>query len=82
MNYPYSFWLESSRLPVLRRADPAHLETDLLTYTQSVEYDEHVLCNVLEVVKGTYGCLYIVELMKTLEECDDEPVLVLEACKI
>lgn len=61
--------MESSRLPVLRRADPAHLETDLLTYTQSVEYDEHVLCNVLEVVNGTCGCLYIVELMKTLEEC-------------
>ena len=66
--------------PFFRDQIRTHLESDLLTDAQCVEYLlKFVTGEALEVVKRNRGCSFN-DIMKTLEECFGQTIKIMQAC--
>ena len=77
---PTQFSGNPAEFPFFREQVRTHLESDLLTDAQQVEYPpKFVAGEALEVVKRKRGCTFN-EIMKTLEERFGQAVRVTQAC--
>ena len=77
---PTQFSGNPAEFPFFREQVRTHLESDLLTDAQQVEYlPKFVAGEALEVVKRNRGCTFN-EIMKTLEERFGQAVRVTQAC--
>ena len=77
---PTQFNGNPADFPFFREQTRTHLESELLTDAQRIEYlPKFLKGEALEVIERNIGCSYK-DLMKTLEDCFGKPIQVSQAC--